>query len=182
MDKVNEYSICLLGKRQNIKNSLFIESGQIFVDEVMKNGFNTQIRTLGWPSAIGMLDKTIIKIKKQPLRNMEIPKKYDILFLCDQYETIPNIDLSVFLNHGGFFVRNSENESIHIEKNLIKIFYNFNKSPPNTRAKFISYTLQKLFNFSYSTNENANSMIETNFAIKEELKYEIDSFLKRIFR
>ena len=178
MDKINEYSICLLGKRQGIKNSLFIESGQIFADEVMKNGLKIQIRTLGWPSAIGMLDKAIIKVSKQPIRNMEIPKKYDILFLCDQYETKSGIDFSIFLNHDGFFVMNSENESVHIENNLIRIFFNFNKSLPNTRAKVISYTLQKLFNFSCSANEDANWVMETNFTVKEKLKDEIDSFLK----
>ncbi len=176
---MSEYTICLLGKRQSQGKSLFIESLKIFSREVMRNDYYAQTRTLGWPSTTGMLDKAIIKISNEPILNMEIPKKYDILFLCNQYESISENDLSIFLKKGGFFIRNSTNESVRIQQNLTKISFNFDKTIPNTDPNIISYTIHKLLNYSNSTTEETNLSVEMYFSAKEDLKFEIDSFLKK---
>lgn len=176
---MSEYTICLLGKRESQGSSLFIESLKIFSGEVMKDGYYTQTRTLGWPSTTGMLDKAITKISNKPILDMEIPKKYDILFLCNQYESISENNLSIFLKKGGFFIRNSTNESVHIQQNLTKISFNFDKTIPNTDPNIISFTIHKLFNYSNPKKEERNLSAKMNFSAEEDLRFEIDSFFKK---
>ena len=176
---MSEYTICLLGKRQGQGESLFIESLKMFSREVMRDGYYSQTRTLGWPSTTGMLDKAITKISNEPILNMEIPKKYDILFLCDQYESISENDLDIFLKTGGFFIRNTTNESVRIQQNLTKISFNFDKTIPNTDPNIISYTIHKLFDYSNPKKKERNLSEKKNFSIEVDLKFKIDSFLKK---
>ena len=129
---MSKYTVCILGKRQSNEKNLFIETLKIFSEVLIENGFYTQTRTLGWPSPNGLLDKAVTRISDQSIIDLQIPKKYDILFLIDQYESISEKNISTFLNQGGYFIRNTIEESVEIKNNFTKININFDKIQDKT--------------------------------------------------
>ena len=176
---MSKITVCILGKRQSNGNDVFIESLKKFTEILNQNGFYTQTRTLGWPSPNGLLDKAITRISDQSILDLKIPKKYDILFLIDQYESISERDISIFLNKGGYFVRNNIEESIDIQSKFTNINFNFNKLQHNKYPHILSYTIHKLFSLIFLSKKKDNLLNEKNYQIEKEFKLQIDSFLSR---
>ena len=180
-DKMSIFTVCILGKRQSYEKNSFIESSKIFTKVLNKNGFYTQTRTLGWPSPHGLLDKVVTRVSDQLFIDLQIPKKYDILFLIDQYESISERDISIFLKRGGFFIRNSPRESIVAHGNFTNIYFNFNKLQHNNNPHILSYTIHKLFNLFFSSEKKDHLLDDTSYSSEREYKLEIDSFFEREF-
>ena len=179
---MSKYTVCILGKRQSNEKNLFIETLKIFSEVLIENGFYTQTRTLGWPSPNGLLDKAVTRISDQSIIDLQIPKKYDILFLIDQYESISEKNISTFLNQAGYFIRNTIEESVEIKNNFTKININFDKIQDKTNPHILAYTIHKLFDRVFLSKKKNSFLNNTNYPGEKEFKLKIDSFFdKKLF-
>lgn len=61
----------------------FLLAAQVLGDGAGKAGLSAQVRTLMWPSPPGVADRALVKIDAAPLKDLDIPSRYDIEVVCD---------------------------------------------------------------------------------------------------
>lgn len=80
-DKVR--SICFHGRRALDQSDDFLVAAQLLGDGAGKAGLSAQVRTPMWPSPPGVADRALVKIDATPLKDLNIPDRYDLEIVCD---------------------------------------------------------------------------------------------------